>query len=199
MAYHSIGMCFLCLSLAYAVMSRIACNPSQEVVKETLHQRISKVTSRELLYCLIPFGYSSVLLPTGYSPVSCAVSLATTAGLPSWSKDSVIEVSGMQQGVVISCWAPYGHVNVQSATEKAHDVKKAGEGKKKAAPKKVSAASLHCPAYCTAGSVRHLPSRRNAVWQMPSSHVEPSSKAQNALYTVLCCCGLLQTVDAMVN
>ena len=55
----------------------------------------------------------------------------------------------MQQGIVPSCWAPYGHVNVQSATEKAHDVKKAGEGKKKAAPKKVSAATLQCPATCS--------------------------------------------------
>ena len=63
----------------------------------------------------------------------------------------------MQQGVVISCWAPYGHINVQSATEKAHDVKKAGEGKKKAVPKKASAASLYCPGNCTCGRVWRLP------------------------------------------
>lgn len=69
----------------------------------------------------------------------------------------------MQQGIVISCWAPYGRVDVQSASEKAHDVKKAGEGKKKAAPKKVSAASLQCPAACTGGPVRHLLCRRSGV------------------------------------
>ena len=97
-AYHSIGMCFLCLSLAYAVMSSIACNPSQEVVKETLH-RISQVTLCRLLCCLFPFGYLSVLFPTKHSPVSCAVSLATTAVSPPWSKDSVIEVSGCSKGL----------------------------------------------------------------------------------------------------
>ena len=35
-------------------------------------------------------------------------------------------------------WVPHDDTVVQSATEKAHDVKKAGEGKKKAAPKKVN-------------------------------------------------------------
>ena len=98
-AYHSIGMCFLCLSLAYAVMLSIACNPSQEVVKETLHRRVSQVTLCRLLYCLFPFRYLSVLFSTKHSPVSCAGSLATTAELPSWSKDSVIEVIGCSKGL----------------------------------------------------------------------------------------------------
>ena len=49
----------------------------------------------------------------------------------------------MLQGTLIRCWAPHACVDVQSATEKAHDVKKAGEGKKKAAPKKVGAVSTY--------------------------------------------------------
>ena len=87
----------------------------------------------------------------------------------------------MQQGVVIHCWAPYGHVNVQSATEKAHDVKKAGEGKKKAAPKKVSAALPHCPVDNTRGCVRRLPCSTNALGNMPSSHIGSCAKTQSAL------------------
>lgn len=48
-----------------------------------------------------------------------------------------------------SCWASHGCVAVQSAAEKAHDVKKAAPVKKKAAPKKVMAVS----ALCLAGKV----------------------------------------------
>ena len=36
---------------------------------------------------------------TEHSLVSCAVTLATTAVLPSWSKGSVIEVSGCSKGL----------------------------------------------------------------------------------------------------
>ena len=51
----------------------------------------------------------------------------------------------MQQ-LFTNSWAPHRYVPVQSAAEKAHDVKKAAPDKKKAAPKKVTAVSVLCSA-----------------------------------------------------